>query len=270
MIRFVFITALCLMPIAAQAQQAGKQPLEVTAQKTLEWDRNNKTFIARQDAIAKQGTTELHGDTLTAKYTEGTDGKGMTVNRIDAVGNVMIVSEGSRATGDQGYYDVKNGFAELTGNDLKLVTKGDTITARDKMTYSASKREMHAYGDASATRDDDVITGDHLIGRFKPGENGSSKMDEMEAIGNVVITTPTEILYGDRALYLAGPNKATVTGHVRIEKGPNVIEGARGEIDMNTNISKIFGGAPGPAATDATGAPVPGADGRVRGVFYPD
>jgi len=258
MIRFWLFYFLCFFPAVALAQQAARQPLEVTAQKTLEWDRTNKTFTARQNAIAKQGLSELHGDTLVAKYTEGPDGKGMTVNRIDATGNVSVISDGSTATGEKGYYLVKDGYAELTGRNLKLVTKTDTVTARDKITYSANKREMNAYGNAVATRDDDEITADRLIGRFKPDENGGSKMDEMEAIGNVVITTPTEIMYGERALYLAGPNTATVTGNVRIEKGPNVIEGARGEIDLNTNLSKIFG----------DGGTTPGNDGRVRGIFY--
>lgn len=271
MIRVLFILALCL-PCAAFAQTASKEPIEVTAQKTLEWDREGKTFTARQDAIAKQGTTELHGDLLVAKYTEGAQGQsgGMNINRIDATGNVKILSEGSTATGQKGFYDVKGGFAELTGNNLKLTTKTDTVTARDKMTYHAAKREMNAYGDARATRGDDIINADRLIGRFKPNATGDNEMDEMEAIGNVVVTTPTDVLYGDRAIYLAGPNTATVTGNVRIERGPNLITGARGEIDLNTNISRIFGGAPAPSAVDSTGAPLPGSDGRVRGVFYPE
>lgn len=268
MIRFLLLTALCILPVAALAQTASKQPLEVTAQKALEWDRNNKTFTAREKAIAKQGTTELHGDLLTAKYTEGKGGTGgMTVNRIDATGNVQIISEGSVATGQKGYYLVKDGFAELTGNNLKLVTDTDTVTARDKMTYSATRREMNAYGNARATQGDDTIAADRLIGRFKP-VNGKNEMDEMEAIGNVVVTTPTDVLYGDRAIYLAGTNKATVTGNVRIERGPNLITGARGEIDLDTNVSKIFGDG-GPTATSTDGTQT-GSDGRVRGVFYAD
>jgi lipopolysaccharide export system protein LptA len=291
MIRFLFLTfILCAAAYPAAAQTPKKLPIEVTAQKTLEWDRNNKTFIAREKAIATQGKTELHGDILTAKYTEGKNGKsgGMTINRIDATGNVIVVSDGSRATGSVGYYDVKTGYAQLTGDNLKLTTKTDTVTARDKLTYEGATREMNAWGNARAVRPtqggEDVITADRLIGRFKPDANGNNKMDEMEAIGSVVITTPTEILHGDHAIYYATPNTATVTGHVRIDRGPNVITGARGEIDLNTNISKIYGGAPSqtpssvvpdeadqflePHGTD--NQPVPSNDGRVRGVFYPD
>jgi len=270
----LILLVFCAAPAWAQnAAPKSKEPLEVTAQKNLEWDRTKKTFTARQDAIAKQGLTELHGDTLIAKYIDGKDGKGLNITRIDATGNVVVISDGSRATGQQGYYDVADGYSELTGNNLKLTTATDTVTARDKMTYHAAKREMNAWGNARATRGDDVIVADRLIGRFKEDpETGGSKMDEMEAVDNVVITTPTDILYGDRAIYYAGPNTATVTGHVRIERGPNIITGARGEIDLNTNISRIFGGAGSATPTSGTdGAPVtPGADGRVRGVFYPE
>ncbi len=262
-------------PALAQEKTASsKLPIEVTAQESLEWNRTEQVYIARKDAIAKQGTTELHGDTLIAKYTDQpkdpASGKkgGTTISRIDAQGNVLIISDGSRATGQQGYYDVASGFSELTGNNLKLQTATDTVTCTDKMTYDAGKNEMNAYGNARAVRGDDVLTADRLIGRFKKDiETGESKLDQLEAIGNVVITTPTDVMRGDRGIYRTGTNVATITGNVRIDRGDNVITGARGEVDMNTNISRIFGGgdpAGAPASADGT-AP----DTRVRGVFYP-
>lgn len=253
---------LCLLAAPAFAQdKPAKQPLEITADQSLEWHRDAQLYIARQNAVAKQGLSELHGDVLTAAYKDGEGNKGTVITRIDAVGNVVVVSDGSRATGDRGYYDVAQGYSELTGHNLMLKTKTDTVTARDKMTYHASKREMRAYGNAKAVRGDDVIVADQLVGRFIDDGAGGTKMDELEGIGNVVITTPTDVLHGDRGVYRAGPNTATITGNVRIDRGPNIITGARGEVDLNTNVSRIFGSAV-PGET--------GADGRVRGVFYPE
>ncbi len=257
-------------PAQGQTKPASKEPIEVTAQKSLEWHRNAKKYIARQKAVAKQGTTELRGDTLTASYVEGTDGKNMTITRIDADGNVTVISDGSTATGQKGYYDVQKGFSELTGDNLMLKTTTDTVTARDKMTYDSAASEMNAYGNAKAVRGDDVITASRLIGRFEKAPGGGSKMKELEAIGNVVITTPTDVLHGDKGIYYAATNKAVITGNVRIDRGPNVITGARGEVDMNTNISRIFGGPGAPAADSSAPAGQTGGDGRVRGVFYPD
>jgi len=254
--------------IPASTKAAGKkQPLEITADNTLEWLRDNHQYIARGNAIAKQGTTELHGDTLTANYVEGGSAKGMTIDRINADGNVLVLSDGSRATGQQGYYDVKAGYSELTGNNLSLKTQTDTITASDKLTYSASKREMTALGNAKAVRGDDVITANKLIGRFvNDAATGNTKLHELEAVTNVVIKTPTDTLYGDNGVYNAETNKAIINGNVRIERGQNLITGARGEVDLNTNVSRIYGG-PAPV----TGAPTNSTnDGRVRGVFYPE
>lgn len=269
---------LCLLaqPATVRAQDraaSANPPLEVTAQDSLEWHRDKQMYIARKDAVARQGATELRGDTLIARYTDepkdeaaGKKG-GMTISRIEAEGNVLIISDGSRAQGQKGFYDVAAGYSELTGNNLKLQTETDTVTARDKLTYSAAKNEMNAYGNAKAVREDDVLTADRLVGRFKKDlETGESRLDQLEALGNVVITTSTETMRGDRGLYRAATNVATITGNVRIDRDDNIITGARGEIDMNTNISRIFGGAaPGGAADDGAAA----TDTRVRGVFYP-
>lgn len=265
--RHVFIALLALAALipGAHAQQA-KEPIEITAQKSLEWHRDAKMYIAREKAVAKQGTSELYGETLTAHYTDGADGKGSDITRIDAVGNVKVISDGSTATGGKGYYDIKAGYSELTGGNLMLQTPTDTVTARDKLTYHTGKSEMNAYGNARAVRGDDVITADRLIGRFKKDiATGESKLSELEAIGNVVITTPTDVLNGDRGIYYANTNKAEIFGNVRIDRGPNVITGARGEVDLNTNISRIFGSA-GPDSPSLS----PTDDGRVRGVFYPE
>ena len=61
------------LSLPAQAQEtapmgsAGKKaPIEITADTSLEWYRDAKMYIARDNAVAKQGPTELHGDTLTA------------------------------------------------------------------------------------------------------------------------------------------------------------------------------------------------------------
>lgn len=248
---------------AATAQQGAKPakaPIEVTADSTLEWNREKLLFIARGNAKAKQATTELYGDTLTAHYVDGGD-KGMTITRIDADKDVIVISDTTRATGDKGFYDVSKGYAELTGQALKLVTQTDTVTADEKMTYDSNARIAHAIGNARAVRGDDIIDADTLIARFIIDANGEQVMDEMEATGNVKITTPTEVLTSDKGVYKARTNMATVTGNVKILRGQSTIEGARGQIDLNTNISKMYSDG---------GARAAGGDGRVRGVFYPE
>jgi lipopolysaccharide export system protein LptA len=260
------LTLLFLLVIAPSAfAETKKEPLVITADGSLEWHRDDQFYIARKNALATQGQTKLQADTLRAAYIDGANGSSLSISRIEAQGRVQITTDGTQGQGDTGYYDIKRGFAELTGKNLSLKTKTDEITARDAITYDTKKQEMIARGQARAVRGEDVITADVLTGRFlKDAASGQTKLSDLSATGQVVITTPEEVLYGDAGRYNAVTNIATITGNVRIERGQNVITGAKGEVDLNTNISRIFGGTPSP---DASGTP---SAAQVRGVFYPE
>ena len=69
---------------------ASSQPVTISAVKSLEWDRNAKTYTARQDVIAAQGTANLHSDILVAHYDE-VDGKS-DIKTLEADGHVAINS----------------------------------------------------------------------------------------------------------------------------------------------------------------------------------
>ncbi len=55
-------------------------------------------------------------------------------------------------------------------------------------------------------------------------------------------------------------NTAIITGNVKITRGQNVLTGERAEVDLNTNISRLFGSS----IEDGQ------VGGRVKGVFYPE
>jgi lipopolysaccharide export system protein LptA len=84
-------------------------------------------------------------------------------------------------------------------------------------------------------------------------------LDKIDALGRVKITTPTEILTGDRGTYNAKTERAVITGNVKITRGPNVLTGERAELDMTTQISRMYGSS---IEDGQTG-------GRVRGLFFP-
>lgn len=242
--------------VYAQVNPDAKEPLEITADESLEWHRNDLYFVARKNVKAVQGTTTLRSALLTAKYREGAGG-GIKIYTIIAEGAVEIISAQSKAYGDKATYDVDKGYAVLTGKNLRLVSPDQTVTARDKMEYWAQQGKLQATGRAKAVREGDEIVADVLIADFTQDQNGKRVLKRLRANGNVVITTPDEVLVGDKGVYEAGTNLADLTGHVKITRGPNVLEGERAQIDLNTNISKMFG------------ASSEGGGGRVRGVFYP-
>lgn len=251
-----YLILLCLLiPSWAYAQQ----PVEITAIRTLEWNRAEHQFTARGDVVAKQGDVAVYADTLTADYRE-TAGSSIDIYRLTATGNVRLENnDGSTAYGDQAVYTMDDGRALLTGGNLRIVSPARTITATDRMEYLTQQGEASAHGNAKMVQDDNTIAANSLKAFFAQADNGSRSLSRAEANGNVVVTTPAEKLTGNKATYTAAGNNAEVTGNVRITRGPNVLEGARATVNLTTSVSTLHGGKASPTG-----------DSRVRGVFYPE
>jgi lipopolysaccharide export system protein LptA len=167
---------------AAQGLSLGNvsedRPIEVSADHGIEWRQDAQVYIARGNAMAKRGTTEVHADTLTAHYRpiKGTGGKvpeskgskaedtgGETeIYRLDADGHVTIKGERQTVVGDQAVYDVDQQFGIVTGKALKMTTATDVVTARDSLEWYDQKQIAVARGDAVAVRNTKVIRADVL------------------------------------------------------------------------------------------------------------
>ncbi|MDH5722612.1 MAG: ostA-like family protein [Alphaproteobacteria bacterium] len=262
MIRRIFLIALfCVMPcykiVFAQQNLSGSdRPIEITAKESLEWHRNEKFFQANVDVRVVQGETTLLSEVLTAKYRES-ENNSMDIHTITATGAIVqIVMQESKAFGQKAVYEVDKAYAVMTGDNLKLISPDQQVTARDELQYWVDQGRLKAVGNAVAIRADDKIEADTLIADFKEDKNGKRVLKSLQAVGNVVITTPEEILTGNNAVYNADTNIAEINENVKITKDQNVLEGSKAEVDLNTNISKMYGG-------------VTQEGGRVRGVFYP-
>lgn len=263
--KFLVFAAL-MMPFAAQAQSeikpSSNEPIEITADGSLEWNRNEKIFMARDNALAKQGDTSIKAETLTAHYRDGAGG-GMDIHQVQAEQNVELKSKDSTAYGQKADYDLDKGVAIMTGDNLKMVSPDQTVTANERFEYWITEGKLNAIGNARAERKNEqgetsILEADTLSAILKDNAQGKRELESLEAINNVVITTLTEKVTGQKGFYNAKTNKATLSGGVVLHRGPNMLEGDRAEVDLNTNTSQLFGG---PAMT-ATG-------GQVRGVFYP-
>lgn len=212
----------------ASASHSGA-PLEITADGSLEWDRTHRQMTANGNALARQGTTSIAADRLTAEYRgTGSDASsgGGEIWRLGAEGNVRIKTVDSQAFGDRATYDLDRGVATLSGG-AKVLHAGDTLESRTLTAYLE-----------------------------RTGAGGQSSLNRVEAQGRVVITTPSERVEGDRGVYIAKTQIATLTGNVRITRGQNTLQGHRAEVNLATNVSRLFG-------TDDP-------SNRVHGVFYPD
>lgn len=246
--------------VAKKPSENSKEPIEITADNTLEWLRGDSRFVARGNAVAVQGPSSVAAQTLTADYREG-QGGGIQIHTLKAEQNVVLSSKDSHAYGDVAVYSLDEGLATMTGQNLKMVSPDQSVTARDKFEYWVQEGRVNAIGDAVAVRPkpqgggEDKLRADKISAVLKDNAQGQRVLDTLEATGNVVITTPAEQATGQYGIYRSATNKAELKGNVVITRGPNVLKGDRAEVDFNTDTSKIFGSAK--------------QGGRVSGTFYP-
>jgi lipopolysaccharide export system protein LptA len=226
-------------------------PIEINADQGVEWQQEKQVYIAHGHASARQGDVTIYADTLTARYHKGATGS-TQFWRIDADGHVRIVAPQQTAYGTKAVYDVINGILVLTGSP-RLVTQTDQITARDSLEFWEQKSMAVARGDAIIVRDDKRLRADVLTGLFAKGKDGKSHLDRVEAFNNVVLSSPTEIVRGQRGVYDVNTGIAVLRGSVKITRGTDQLNGAIAEVNMNTGVSRMLSGD----------------SGRVRGYFRP-
>ncbi|MDE7546461.1 LptA/OstA family protein [Acetobacter fabarum] len=194
------------------------------------------------------------------KTTDDQDSGANEIYRLEAIGHVHIFTDTDQAWGDKAVYDMDKAVLVMTGKNLRLTTPQDVLTARDSMEYYSQQHISIGRGDATVTTDDHrQIRADVLVGYSTqvdtpktetPGQNktggsddplasGSSKLEKVNAFGHVWVRTQTEIVTGDRGVYVPDSGIARIVGNVHITRGPNQIQGAAAIINMHTGIATM-------------------------------
>jgi lipopolysaccharide export system protein LptA len=252
---------------AAQGLSLGSvsedRPIEVSADHGIEWQQDAQVYIARGNAMAKRGTTEVHADTLTAHYRpiKGTEGKGTggkgsgdkasgaeetggetEIYRLDADGHVTIKGERQTVVGDQAVYDVDQQIGIVTGKALKMTTATDVVTARDSLEWYDQKQIAVARGDAVAMRDVKVIHADVLTAHMtkdKP-QPAAGKPDKA-----VPAATPAKPRNAAMPLGAADESskisRVDAQGHVLVSSQTDVGRGDYAVYNADSGIATLLG-----------------------------
>jgi lipopolysaccharide export system protein LptA len=230
----------------------------IDAAKGIEWVRTARLVIARGDARAKRDDQEVRAEVLTAHYRERPDG-GIDVWRIDADGKVRYTSPSESAFGERATYDVDKQVMTMSGGkQLGVTASASRITAEKELEYDTKTRTLIARGNAVAVDGDRTVYGEVISVRLREQvEKGQSRLQQLEAEGNVRVITPEEDIRADRGTYNVESGVATLDGSVKIVKGTNELYGCRGETNLETGVSSITA-CPGQS------------DGRVRGIILPE
>jgi len=90
------------------------------------------------------------------------------------------------------------------------------------------------------------------------------KPDKIYANGNVVVNSPSGTATGDNGIYDVAPRLVTLTGHVVLTKGQNVMRGPQLTVNLVTGVAQLGGGG----RVNSTLQPG-SSGGRVQGLFTP-
>lgn len=232
------------------------QPIDVYAENGIEWQQENSLFIARGDARAVRGQVEVLSDELRAYYREGTGGQS-EIWRLDAVGNVRIVSNTEIAYGSRAIYNADQQVLVIDGEKPRLESGKDILTATQQLEYWEAKKFAVARGNAVATREKKQVQADVLVAHFNQDARGKSQVYRIDAYDNVRVKTETETAVGDRGVYNVNSGVAVLTGNVTMVRDTNTLNGCRAEVNLNSGVSKLF------ACPNQQGS------NRVRGTFIP-
>ncbi|AUG54613.1 LptA/OstA family protein [Thalassospira marina] len=236
--------------------QQGAGGLDVESDNGIEWRRNDNVLIARGNAFARRGESEVRADELRAFYRE-TNGQ-TEIYRLEAHGHVKLSTNTDAATGDLAIYDIDQSVVVLTGKNLKYTTPTESLTAKDSLEYWEAKRMAVARGDAVATSEGRKLKADVLSARFTQSAKGDNQLERIDGYGHVTIETPTDYVVGDQGVYDAKTGIATLTGSVKITRGKNQLNGDRAVVDLKTGISRLMADGKGDGKS------------RVRGLLVPE
>ncbi|OHC75149.1 MAG: hypothetical protein A3G18_06130 [Rhodospirillales bacterium RIFCSPLOWO2_12_FULL_58_28] len=214
-------------------------PIEIFAENGIEWQQEELIFLARGNARAVRGEVEVRADLLRAYYRRSETGA-TVITRLDAEGNVKIITPGEKAYGNKGIYDIENAVLVLSGGKVRYVTANDEITADNQIEYWEKKQMAVARGNAVATHEGKRLRADVMAAYFRNNEKGKSSVYRVEAFDNVRIDTDKDQAASDRAVYNVESGIATLTGSVKIIREQNELNGCSAEVNLNTGISKLF------------------------------
>jgi lipopolysaccharide export system protein LptA len=250
---FLLLLSRLPAPAADNSAPADNRPIAVTADTAIEWQKQVQVYVARGNAVATRGATQVRADTLTAHYrpAKGAQGAiemgGNEVYRLDADRHVVISSGANTVIGDRAVYDVGQQIAVITGKELRLTTSTDVVTARDSFEWYDQQQLAVARGNAVAVRGDrrihaDVLTA-HMI-KDKPPDTtraGTAKpaAGAPAARPAAAPAKPSQATAADAEN--SRINRIDAQGHVVVSTPTDIGRGNFGVYDAITGIVTLLG-----------------------------
>ncbi len=132
--------------------------------------------------------------------------------------------------------------------------KGPVDVEANSMEIIDANKQAIFKGTVKATREGERMQADEMVVNYAEvkRDDGTSSTDvtNLDAKGNVTITTKTQTITGDWAKMDVIGDKLVVGGNVKVVQGKTVLTGPKLDVDLKTNRTLMSGG-------------------RVKGTFVP-
>ena len=256
----LFLTAAPSMAAPeTDAPAKANETIDISAEESLEWHQDSQLYIARGRAKAVRGTMTVEADILTAHQRDAKQPSpqnkdaqnkntqnGSDIDRMTAEGNVHIYDTKQQVFGQKAVYDVDHNAIKITGDNLKLITEKNIVTAKDSLEYYQDKKLAIARGQAIGEHEGNRVEADLLTAQFAQNAQGALEMTELTAKDNVIIITKDGgVSRGNNALYNVKKNSAVLTDKVRITRGETQLAGDKALIDFTTGQSRLINSGSG-------------------------
>jgi len=249
------------------ATKENDQPIEITADNGIEWQRDKQIMIASGKAKASRGEASVEADELRAFYKKNKNGSS-NLFRLDAIGRVKITSPSQKLTGETGVYDLIKGILILKGKKVSLISGKNIITANQQLEFYEKKEMAVARKNAKANHDGRVLRADTLVALFFKDKNGKTQLSRIQAFENVRLVNNTESVWADKGIYDVSSGIATLNGNVRITRNGNQLNGDSAIINLTTGVSKLLTDPVGQSSTNIKNRKLQKKK-RVRGYLRP-
>lgn len=238
------VTALFLLCTAtlAYAQNNAPQSLEITADTDLIWDQARHLYQARGNAKAISGQMSVSAPLLEAAYDPAIGQQALTV--IEAKGDdknlVQLQSEAGLATAPRATYTLKTEEVVLHGPNITLDNATYKITAQKNITYSKTKNQAVATGNAQIfdKTNQRTLSAQTITAKFVQ-QQGKTTLQQATAQGGVQLKTAQEFITAQNGTYDAAQQIITLTGGVKITRGANQLNGEKATVNLKTGLSSL-------------------------------
>lgn len=173
-------------PTAVSAQNAN--PIEVTADNALEWDRANRTFTATGNALITQGANSINAPSIMAYYDEGDK---IAIRKVVAKPNAVLKQPKETLTAENVMANFENGVLSVVTASGNVVLRTATETLYgDNAVYDAIARVITITDNVRIEQDKSILIGSQAT--FDMNTNVSKLIGSPQTGGRVKATFYSE------------------------------------------------------------------------------